>query len=133
MNDLPDTNSPSWIGLPTTAETQLQIIAGQKTLSKLTVLQGLADDIKEDDSDLMSNDNGAANGQGKLKAVLFDKLTRWLAMLSQSISQPLFGMDVSSLDANAKAIERCILREVLKGKHVVALVSDDLAHLRSVN
>ena len=39
MKALPDTNSPSWIGLPVTAESQLKIYMAQQILANLVSFQ----------------------------------------------------------------------------------------------
>lgn len=103
----------------------MRILSGQQTLSKLSALQGLSEDIRND-----TDESTSSSGQGKLKAAIIEKLNRWTHELTQSTTQKLFSLDLSSLDVNASAIERCILREIVKGKHVYSLVREDLDHLR---
>lgn len=121
MKSLPDTNSPTWLGLPTTAETQLRIISGQKTLSKLMILQGLSDDITEQ-SNTLSGVNSLLH--------LDESIQRWLTVINEAFNTLVMSFDLSSLDSNTKAFDRCLHREISKGKFIKELVSQDLTTLR---
>eukprot|EP01035_Chromulina_nebulosa_P017680 gene17680-23270_t len=122
MKDLPDTNLPTLVGLPTTAETQLRIISGQRVLSKLTVLQGL----DEETVDISSSSNLTI-----VSNVLKDNINKWQYSLPTTKTLNVLTYDLSSLDNLSTAFERCLYREIVKGKSILALILNELTLLNS--
>jgi len=116
IQDLPDANSPAWLGLPLTAESQLQINLGQRTLRKLTMLQGILEETSTTD------DNGDSRPQ--LKG-LADTTEKWLTTLP--LESSLLKLDVKSTsDVDSTPLHRCLAREVDKGHQVLKKVRADL-------
>ena len=125
MNALPDSNSPSWLGLPPTAENQLQSQMGQRVLSGVAVLQGGLDEV-EYSSSVISGDI-----RSQLKSIS-DAATIWLSSLP--LVSVLPSVDVSKTsDVRSSPLERCLAREVLKGISVLSLVRDDLQLVKYVS
>lgn len=116
MQELPDANSPAWLGLPVTAESQLQTNLGQRTLRKLTLLQGILDETST------ANDSGDSRPQ--LKGLL-DATEKWLKALPADSS--LLKLDAKSTsDVDSTPLHRCLAREVDKGHSILIKVRADL-------
>jgi len=127
---LPDANTPTWLGLPLTAESQRQSAAGLRALSKLAVLQG------EDEPLPLSaagggGDVGAVSGPaspvllGARQRGLLATAERWLKLLPASASPS------PSPSAPAQsAVERAIERELHAGAAALQLVREHLLALQ---
>jgi dynein heavy chain 1 len=146
IRELPDSNSPAWLGLPVTAEAALQSSTGHRALHKLAVLQGVAGD--EDESGAVDSssptrpmDGASANpassspGSGAaLQRGLLTAAERWLALLPAA-STFAGATDSSALvarssDSGASAVERALARELLHASSALALVSADARALQ---
>lgn len=115
---MPDKNSPTWLGLPATAENQLQSLMGQRIIYGLTSLMGV------EDVDILTNAN-----KSQAKSTL-DTVTTWIAQLKEAhnlvpIIDPSFSSDVS-----CSPLQRCLAREIFKGKNILGYVLHDLSLVR---
>lgn len=118
---MPDKNSPSWLGLPATAENQLQELMGRRVLSRFPIVQGTMEEVE-----LSSSDGADANFM--LKSIL-DNATNWLVTtLPKGFDMMQVGSDSDrSSDVTATPLQRCLAREVCKGQSALARVREDLA------
>lgn len=124
MNALPYTNSTAWIGLPVTAESQLRSVMALRVLSNVSILQqGLLDDASEESKS--SGDSGATTKDKKRLLALSETVTSWLAALPTVEAMPNVEAHLAS-DAAASPLDRCMAREIIKGRATVALVRKDL-------
>eukprot|EP01041_Mallomonas_annulata_P000303 gene303-544_t len=114
---LPNSNSPLLLGLPASAENQLQNLMGQRLLSRLAVVQGVFD---ADESTSLQGDST----KSRLKGVL-DTVGRWLAVLPLQDTLPLVDSTRAS-DASSSSIQRSLAREVARGAAVLKRVRTDL-------
>ena len=122
MNSLPYTNSTAWIGLPVTAESQLRSVMALRVLSHVSILQqGLLDDTSDESK---SSGEGTAKDQKRL-AALSETVSGWLHALPTVDSMPNVEAQLAS-DAAASPLDRCMAREIIKGRATVALVRKDL-------
>eukprot|EP01038_Epipyxis_sp_PR26KG_P004455 gene4455-6300_t len=122
IKELPDTNSPGWIGLPVTAESQLRLALSQRILANLNQLQG-----SNDDSTGSSGSSGKSNDPMQ---VLQDSVNQWLSVVPSLDSLPMVDA-ASTSDASSLPLDRCLAREVIKGRSVISLVVGDLELLNS--
>jgi hypothetical protein len=121
VNALPDKNSPTWLGLPSSAEDQLQSLMGQRILYGLTSLMG----VEEIDLNLSTENTG------QLKSGL-DTVSTWITQLSEAMTQvPKIDLSFSS-DVGCSPLQRCLAREIVKGKQILACVLDDLSFVRYI-
>jgi hypothetical protein len=151
IRELPDSNSPAWLGLPVTAEAALQSSTGHRALHKLAVLQGVAGD--EDESGAVASSSSSSSststsssgssaspassspGSGAaLQRGLLTAAERWLALLPAA-STFAGAADSSVLvsrssDSGASAVERALARELLHASAALALVSADARALQ---
>jgi hypothetical protein len=152
---LPDSNSPSWIGLPATAEAQLKTRVARRVLANLTLLQGTGGDSGSNSSSNSSSSGSAGEeGQGsssgdscssareqhdqQLQAELrhtAQLVAPWIEALpapSQLPAAAIAGDSLSSLSSSAASlpIERWLARELLRGSTVVTTVREDLLSIR---
>jgi hypothetical protein len=118
VQSLPDEHSPAWLGLPVTAESQLKSAIGNRTLTKLAVLQGV-----EDIDDKSGAGRDLRAHQLKMAS---DMVQRWLAIL------PTIDVTSSIVEATATSLQRCLSREVARGKAAISLVRRDLEMLKYV-
>jgi hypothetical protein len=150
---LPDSNSPSWIGLPATAEAQLKTRVARRVLANLTLLQSTGGG----DSSSNSSGSGSAGEEGQgsssgggdsssareqhdqqLQAELCHTaqlVAPWIEALpapSQLPAAAIAGDSLSSLSSSAASlpIERWLARELLRGSTVVTTVREDLLSIR---
>ena len=99
MKALPDSNPPSWIGLPITAESQLKSIIATRILSKLTLLQDIQDDDmninnSSIDNNNISNNNNQMNQQYQIElknTLIF--VEHWLKALPDVTELPNIDKD----------------------------------------
>jgi hypothetical protein len=104
-----------------TAESQLRSTKGLRTLSKLSVLLGAMEDV-------VQSSGAVGDASSQLKSTL-ESVERWLAILPTDDAILTVDTDRSS-DVLASPLERCLAREVSKGKAAVALVRGDLQLIR---
>lgn len=126
---LPDKNSPTWLGLPSTAENQLQSVMGQHVLSGLTVLKGVADDQSVMTS-ASSRGSSASSKKNKAMQSVLKAAKLWLSTLSQ-IPQTALHVNDKIIDAQATPLERFIIRESERGNLIMKRVSTDLDMVKS--
>ena len=115
IKGLPDTNSPSWIGLPVTAESQLKIYMAQQILGNLTIFQNTID----------ASDAGDDEDSGGYKG-LQEMVERWMAVLPCENSLPAVSAEQTT-DASSMPLERYFAREVIKGRQTRKQVMSDLS------
>jgi hypothetical protein len=124
IQSLPEKNSPSLLGLPATAENQLQSTLGLKCLHHLSYLQ------KDFDVDVIESEDGADSGKhasSRLKTML-DTAQLWMSSLPANASL-LPGATEKASEAAATPMERCLAREIIKAAQVTALVRKDLSSI----
>jgi dynein heavy chain 1 len=122
ISSLPNKNSPTLLGLPATAENQLQSVLGNKCISHLSAVQATFDAEVAIDS---AQEGGQSKTASTLKAIL-DTVTAWLAALPTEAALPIVASERAS-DVSASPMERCLAREILKGKAVLTRVRGDLS------
>jgi Dynein heavy chain C-terminal domain len=123
MRALPDAHSPAWLGLPVQAESQLKSFIGQRALSTLAQLQGVesANTASASDKNALQTRN-----KGALEAA-----ARWLAALPSSANMASLAPEGSD-PASLSSLQRCLLREVAKGRGALSLVRSDLETIKYV-
>lgn len=123
MKSLPDSNSPSWIGLPVTAESQLKTHTARRVLANLALLQGGQE----------TDYAGALEQQGQQQQAELNNTAKlvnpWIAALPTADQLPEVISDSLSSAASLPA-ERWLAREIIRGSAVVKLVRDDLLSIR---
>ena len=122
--NLPDISSPEWLGLPASAENQLQGSLGLKVLSNLLKLN-----LPEEEMISVDNSNeqeSAASFTVELKKTVEE----WLSALPSPASLPAISIERTS-DINMSSIERCLAREVAVGVGVLKAVRYDLEQVLS--
>lgn len=104
---LPDSNPPSWIGLPATAENHLRRTVGVRALANLALLEG----------SLAADTSSPTVG-------LLEMLERWLAGLPQATA-------LCAPQGVQGVLMRTLQREIAAGAKVLAVVLADLTAARS--
>lgn len=128
INSLPDKNSPTWLGLPPTAENQLQSVMGQHVLAGLAALRGAADEQSAASAPTSSHSEGGAKDR-QLQTVL-KACSSWLSALPCPVAAG--GLSHSHADivgANEtppSALERFLSREAARGDGILGRVRADL-------
>lgn len=123
IKTLPDSNSPSWIGLPATAESQLKSHMARRILSALALLQGAQEG---DYSGVLDGQAHALQAELNSMAGL---VTAWIAALPTMEQLPPVPHESLSSAASLPA-ERWLAREVMRGSTVLKTVRDDLHSIR---
>ena len=124
ISSLPDISSPEWLGLPASAENQLQRSLGLKVLSNLVKLnlqeEGVisVDDSKEQESVTSS------------MTLMKKAIEEWLNALPLPTALPVISIERTS-DASMSSIERCLAREVAVGVRILKTVRQDLEQVLS--
>lgn len=122
---MPDSNSPAWIGLPATAETQLKRTVAQRALANLAVLEGLLT-IEDMDGVSSPSDNSFLHkGQ---QTILVEAFSRWINLLPDPTQ--LHDI-VTAAGAGTCVLARTLLRELIFGANVVAMVKTDLVAVQA--
>lgn len=125
---LPESNSPSWIGLPVSADNQLQVITGQSILLKLSALKSCMDDDIATDASMQVNASTAVsiNEIEKIQQLV----TKWFTALPDTgAASDTGGFTVaitSAHDINSSPLQRCLARELIKGRSTIASIRTDL-------
>ena len=120
---LPDSNSPSWIGLPVTAESQLMSQTARRILSSLALLQGSQE---TDYAGVLEGQGQAQQAELKHMAGLVDA---WAVALPTLDQLPEIATDRLS-NATSLPAERWLAREIMRGTSVLKIVREDLALIR---
>lgn len=145
INSLPDKNSPTWLGLPSSAENQLQSVMGHQVLAGLTVLKGAVEEqsvmaVTPSGSDGVNKDKLL---QGVLKAA-----TLWLSILplfpangdrpnhkhTTTHTESSLGQadNVHDSDSeNISPLDRFISREAERGDNILRRVRGDLEMIKA--
>ena len=117
IHDLPDAHSPAWLGLPVQAESLLKSTIGQKTLTNLAQLQGV-----ERVNVVAVGDKITQQSRGK---GILENADKWLVSLP--LISHISSLAVEESDpAMLTSLQRCLLREVVRGKNILMLVKKDL-------
>lgn len=124
IKTLPDSNPPSWISLPATAERQLKIITAQKALSHLAIVTGLS----EIDT---ASDHISSEQQRAQRVALVDTLSKWIKLLQGDHVEAKIQQIFKTLSEVSTVIGRTLLREVQHGLKVLSVVSNDLHAMKS--
>lgn len=121
MRALPDAHSPAWLGLPVQAESQLKSFIGQRALSTLAQLQGVesANTASASDKNALQTRNRAA----------LEAAGRWLAALPTPANMASLAPEGSD-PASLSSLQRCLLREVCRGRSALCLVRKDLETIK---
>eukprot|EP01094_Clydonella_sp_ATCC50884_P027826 TRINITY_DN8164_c0_g1_i2.p1 TRINITY_DN8164_c0_g1~~TRINITY_DN8164_c0_g1_i2.p1 ORF type:complete len:4596 (+),score=2011.83 TRINITY_DN8164_c0_g1_i2:76-13863(+) len=124
---LPENESPTWLGLPSTAELLLLVNQGKHMITGLMKMQVM--DIEES-SDDVSGDAGAASGSDHLPGwarSLLRFVETWKKQLMPKLSS------LSPADGNTNApLFRFFAREVELGRKLLRTIREDLEHLALV-
>jgi dynein heavy chain 1 len=120
---LPDSNSPSWIGLPLTAESQLKSLMAERILSALALLQGSQE----------TDYAGALDGQAQAQLAELNSTAAlvgaWTAALPTLEQLPEVAPESLS-SASSLPTERWLARELMRGTTVLQTVRKDLLSIR---
>jgi hypothetical protein len=124
IKSLPDSNPPSWIGLPMTAERQLKRIIAQKALSHLAIVNGLAEiEIESSSSDMTG---GVSNVNHPLRKNLLETLTHWMHLISGKNTSQLIDSVISGLSSQVTVLTRTLAREAVQARNVMAVIVQDI-------
>ncbi|XP_075239024.1 cytoplasmic dynein 1 heavy chain 1-like isoform X4 [Convolutriloba macropyga] len=145
VGDLPDTQTPSWLGLPNNAETVLLTTLGTEMTTKLLKMRTLEDESEEDLTaggglDLLSggpadNNASSAGGSQESNQQADDGRPAWMKQLAETASQwlSLVPKSLQVLQRNSENIKdplfRFFDREISQG---AALLEDVRRDLRDV-
>ena len=122
---LPDKNSPTWLGLPSTAENQLQSMMGHHVLSGLTVLKGVGGDASLSAVIPSSRGSTDATTKNKLLERVLKACALWLSMLPNSpVNRGLTHAHGNNTESTP--VERFVSREGERGNAILARVRGDL-------
>jgi dynein heavy chain 1, cytosolic len=129
MKSLPDSNSPAWIGLPTSAENQLKRTIAQRALANLAILEGMlsVDEVDISASNSTNESSAAAVHKGQQK-ILLDVLQKWLSLLPNAEELEKI-VDISGSKNNTNngsVLARTLIREIQYGTKVLEVVKNDL-------
>jgi dynein heavy chain 1 len=114
ISKLPDISSTEWLGLPASAENQLQSELGLGVLSTLMKLS--TEDV--DNAALSKSGNDGAESS---VTVLGKTIEKWIAAL------PVIAASADKTsDVSLTSIERCLTREVTVGVRILNIVRNDL-------
>ncbi|XP_063712959.1 cytoplasmic dynein 1 heavy chain 1-like isoform X4 [Symsagittifera roscoffensis] len=142
VGDLPDTQTPSWLGLPNNAETVLLTTRGIEMTTKLLKMRTLEDESEEDLTaggglDLLGDavGKGGQDGKGGEGGALDDGRPAWMKQLADTASEwlSLVPKSLQVLQRNSENIKdplfRFFDREISQG---AALLEDVRRDLRDV-
>jgi dynein heavy chain 1, cytosolic len=110
VDNLPEVNSPAWLGLPATAESRLQSLTGQRIISHIALMEDTFNDLEPE------------SGEGDHKSQLLsmtETVSMWLSSLPENVDIPIQSQISTSL-------ERCLGNEANKGIQVLKCVREDL-------
>ena len=108
-------------------------MTGQRTLSKLMVLQGESDATQVDDVTSVGDGRGSgARGARSQRESMLATAARWLAALPNEEDFSSLTKDRSA-DVAASPVERALAREISKGRAALKQVREDLLLLRYWN
>jgi len=141
LKELPDSNPPSWLGLPLTAESQLQINIAQRILINLSILQDNDDNNSgNDNNDHQQHQQIIVELQGTLQLV-----ENWMSNLPSlsSLPQLIVAIDnkdkgqltmnsssASSSSSSLSPLQRWLQREFSRGCHALETILNDLTMIR---
>ncbi|PAA89834.1 hypothetical protein BOX15_Mlig025375g2 [Macrostomum lignano] len=127
INKLPDTQTPSWLGLPNNAEKVLLRNLGQEMLGKVMQMQHV-----EDDEDLV------VSGRQRTISNAGDARPAWMRQLCNQANDWLGQLpkDLRRMARTAENIKdplfRCFEREVTSAANLLAAVRKDLSEVAAV-
>merc|ERR1711871_716245 len=133
IDSLPDNSSPLHLGLPSTAENQLQSIKGNLLL---THLGSLVDtdlvEAKNMDQEHGATGRESSNDRSHLRYVS-EMIELWKANLpGAEFIENLKSIDISrTSDASASPIERSIRRELARGLEVMQMINQEISSVLS--
>lgn len=110
MDNLPEVNSPSWLGLPGTVESRLQSLRGQRIIGGITMLQDTFNDFEP-----LSGDT---DHKPQLLSMT-ETVAMWISSLPESV-------DISLTKQISTSLERVLGNEIKKGIRVLQCVREDL-------
>jgi len=106
--------------LPVSADNQVQVITGQSVLLKLSTLKSCMDDDIASDASMQVHASTAVsiNEIEKIQQLV----TKWFTALPDTISITM----TSAHDINSSPLQRCLARELIKGRSTIASIRTDL-------
>lgn len=116
IKDLPEANPPQWIGLPSTAETQLQRLETQKALSRLALLQGLV-------LSASAIEDGANSAQQAQQKQALEALVQWMNLLT---APNAIHAAIAALSGQQTVTARHFVRELNHALGVLDVILADL-------
>jgi len=158
VDQLPESNPPTWVGLAPAAEARLSALTGSRVLRKVALLQdgGLDDDDggDEGDEDKDAEGGGGSGGGGAASSgkmvLLGERVKEWASSLAPHEKSLADAADAaaeaaavsattpagkfsssSSSSSSSAALTRCLSREVAKGSSLLSLVLSDLREVAS--
>ncbi|KAJ1982313.1 dynein heavy chain [Dimargaris xerosporica] len=132
VEQLPEHEPPTWLGLPSNAEKLLLEAKGQKLLSKVRKMKNLTDDEdaaytqEASGPDATLTSSGAAQQPAWMRAIATTTAT-WLGVLPT-----LLVAMTKDADRMASPLYRVFYRENQIGRSLLAVVRQDLADLQQV-
>jgi hypothetical protein len=91
---------------------------GQRILSGLTSLMG----VEDVDINISADSKGQKSG--------LETISAWILQLSEALGQiPNIDLSFSS-DVSCSPLQRCLAREIFKGKQILSSVLDDISSVR---
>ena len=141
IQQLPDTNPPTWIGLPTTAESQLIKISAQRIISTLATMQEIESvgTSSGTSSDNINTTTSSNNSTGEIlsprsQSEELQHINHTIELWSSSLTNirsiiPIINNKQSS-NAAVSPVVRCLARDVEKGLRLLEIISHDLNLLK---
>eukprot|EP01012_Entosiphon_sulcatum_P048729 TRINITY_DN67253_c0_g1_i1.p1 TRINITY_DN67253_c0_g1~~TRINITY_DN67253_c0_g1_i1.p1 ORF type:complete len:4768 (-),score=648.87 TRINITY_DN67253_c0_g1_i1:2-12742(-) len=127
--DLPQDESPEWLGLPINADDLFQARLGMATLQKFVRLQNL---FEEESDASESSAESASSGQPQWAARLLVPLKDWREILAECVHLSLDSAMHSVTNPDADPVLWALRREVLTINKLVSLVRADVEELIQV-
>ena len=136
VDALPNKNSPTWLGLPGTAEDMLLASVGVVTLRKFLLMQDSAEEKGGEEIERVSHDGNQTISSGRRRSYVQKdgdaSIPTWILRLRELAKNWLMQMPKSmeklerDNDANTSPLFRCFDREVGVGRTLVSIIRNDV-------
>ena len=134
VENLPNTETPAWLGLPENAEILLLTNKGKEVVSKLLKMHSIEDDI----SDQVDEPEEVTQSESNEEQIDIPNRPNWMVVLQNSVDQwiKLLPPALQLLEVNSENIKnpmwRFYEREIKVGDQLLKKLKADLNQLRSV-
>nr|CCA15174.1 Cytoplasmic dynein 1 heavy chain 1 putative [Albugo laibachii Nc14] len=129
VHDLPNSNSPTWLGLPKSAEQMLQLEQGEYMVRCLQLVQDVYGSEEKGDQEQPNVSTLAVSNSGIERP-------KWIISLENRISHLLSGLEIELVSGTvqdfSERLSCCVNREVEYGKRCVQVVRGLLEAIASV-